>query len=87
MYVTKTKKIVDNQAIALQVCQDMFSEFLIARDLDHPNIVKYINFLTKEQDKLCEFNIILEYIEGGNLKQVIANQVKFNEIFLKSTFK
>ena len=49
----------------------MFKEFLIARDLRHPNIVQYVNFITKSSDKQCEFNIILEYMEGGNLRQLI----------------
>jgi serine/threonine protein kinase len=67
-FVTKTKKIVDNDEIAKQVQKEMFAEFLIAKDLLHPNIVQYKNFITKITDQSYEFNIILEFLEGGNLK-------------------
>ena len=39
MYVTKTKKIVDNFDIANQIFCSMFKEFKIAKNLRHPNIV------------------------------------------------
>ena len=67
-YVTKTKKIVDNFEIANQIFQSMFKEFKIAKNLRHPNIVRYIDFITKKSEKVCEFNIILELLEGGNLR-------------------
>ena len=51
----------------------MFKEFLIARNLNHSNIVSYKNFITKQKDKLFEFNIILDYCEGGNLKEYNKN--------------
>jgi serine/threonine protein kinase len=50
----------------------MFKEFKIAKNLRHPNIVRYIDFITKKNEKVCEFNIILELLEGGNLRQFIV---------------
>ena len=46
----------------------MYKEFKIAKNLKHPNVVSYLDFVTKTTDKVCEFNIILEYMNGGNLK-------------------
>ncbi len=77
-YVTKTKKIVDNFEIANQIFQSMFKEFKIAKNLKHPNVVRYIDFITKKNDKVCEFNIILEYLEGGNLRQFIVSNNNHN---------
>lgn len=68
MYVTKAKKIVDNLEIANDTFQSMYKEFKIAKNLKHPNIVRYFEFITKKSDKFCEFNIILELLEGGNLR-------------------
>ncbi len=74
IYVTKTKKIVDNFEIASSIFQSMFKEFKIAKNLRHPNIVQYLDFITKKNEKVCEFNIILEFMDGGNLKQyLLAN--------------
>jgi hypothetical protein len=39
IFVTKTKKIVDNFDIANQIFKDMFKEFNIAKNLRHPNVV------------------------------------------------
>lgn len=51
----------------------MKHEFLIAKDLNHPNIVKYLYFSTNRLNNTCEFNIVLEYLEGGNLKEFIES--------------
>lgn len=67
-YVTKTKKIVDNFEIANDTFKSMYKEFKIAKNLKHPNVVRYMDFITKKSEKLCEFNIILEFLEGGNLR-------------------
>jgi serine/threonine protein kinase len=68
IYVTKTKKIVDNFEIANDTFKSMYKEFKIAKNLKHPNVVRYMDFITKKSEKLCEFNIILEFLEGGNLR-------------------
>ena len=36
------------------VCKNMFKEFIIAIDLDHQNVVKYLNFIVKKTEKLTE---------------------------------
>ena len=51
----------------------MLKEFQIAHNINHPNIIKYHKFLTKITEKAHEVNIILELLEGGNLKQLMTN--------------
>ena len=49
------------------------AEFLIAKDLNHPNIVKY-KFLMKQNDtgkKKYECHMIIEFIDGKNLEEYI----------------
>ena len=45
----------------------VIKEIELLKGLDHPNIVKYYNYL-KEEDNIY---IIMEYLEGGTLKQYI----------------
>jgi len=68
VYVTKTKRIFDNQEIAASVCKEMLAEFRIAQGIEHPNIIRYHQFLTTCLERNHEINIILEYLPGGNLK-------------------
>ena len=48
----------------------VIKEIELLKNLDHPNIVKYYNFL-KEEDHLY---IIMEYLEGCTLKQYIEEE-------------
>lgn len=75
--MTKTKKIINNTKLAKEVRLELQNEFQIAKDLNHLNIVKYIQFVeTKnEKQKIEEFHIILEYVKGGNLKELIKKNV------------
>jgi serine/threonine protein kinase len=52
---------------------EMYKEYAIARNLVHPNIVSYKYFVRKggEKSNEEEFHIILELLEGGNLKDYI----------------
>ena len=80
LLVTKTKKIINNDRLAEDTLRDMQNEFNIAQNLQHPNIIKYLYFITNRVNESCEFNIILEYMEGGNLKSFIRNQKKITDI-------
>ena len=51
----------------------MLAEFLIAKDLDHPNIVKY-KFLMKKNNKSTkkyECHMIIEFVDGKNMDDYI----------------
>lgn len=53
--------------------REMFKEFRIGCELDHPNIVKYHYFLRRQTPSLKqhELHIIMELCEGGNLKEYL----------------
>ena len=55
---------------------EMYKEYAIAKNLVHPNIVSYKYFVRKGGEKTNEeeFHIILELLEGGNLKDYIAKE-------------
>ena len=56
----------------------MFYEFLIAKDLIHPNIVEFKYFIRKyiPNGQKNEFHLIMELIEGQNLESFIAKNGK-----------
>lgn len=60
----------------------MYKEYAIAKNLVHPNIVSYKYFVRKGGDKTNEeeFHIILELLEGGNLKDYIAKEGAITDI-------
>ena len=44
-FVSKNKKVFNNFRLAEEVLMEMFSEFFIGKDLDHPHIVRYNYFI------------------------------------------
>ena len=40
-FVDKTRKVFNNSDIADRTMREMFSEFMIAKDLIHPSIIEY----------------------------------------------
>lgn len=51
----------------------MYCEFLVGKDLLHPNIVKYHYFMREyfPKKKKHEFHIIMERIKGGDMEDRI----------------
>ena len=50
----------------------IINEINVLKHLDHPNIVKYYNYF-EEDDKIF---IIMEYLDGGTLKEYLKNNEK-----------
>ena len=50
----------------------IINEINVLKHLDHPNIVKYYNYF-EEEDKIF---IIMEYLDGGTLKEYLKNNEK-----------
>ena len=76
----KTDKIIAVKQIPIQNMEKNYKlilkEINVLKNLSHPNIVKYYKFY-EENDKIY---IIMEYLEGGSLKDFIKNQKnKINE--------
>ena len=72
-FVSKNKKVFNNFRLAEEVLTEMFSEFFIGKDLDHPHIIQY-NYFINQYDpatKTHDFHIIMEYLDGGDLDNYI----------------
>ena len=68
------KKIKINQS--RNNYDNIINEINLLKKIDHPNIIKYYNYF-EEGDRIF---IIMEYLEGGTLKQFINNnRNKINE--------
>ena len=77
-YVDKMRKVHNNKQLAHHVLSDMYSEFCIAKDLQHPNIVEYKYFMRtyNAATKEYEFHILMELLEGGDMDCYIREQGK-----------
>lgn len=71
VFVTKTKKVLNNAELSNKCHIEMLNEFNIAKDLNHANIVSYKHFVKNELNGADEFHLIIELMEGGCLKQYI----------------
>jgi serine/threonine protein kinase len=57
-------------------------EIMLLRDLNHPNIVKYIQAdLSPEKDSI---DVVLEYVPGGSLKHILTNYGALSDAVLSS---
>lgn len=75
-FVDKTRRVYNNPKIAEQTLQDMLSEFIMGKDLVHPNIIEYKYFMRK-YDQLTqnnEFHIIMELMEGQDMEDYLKEQ-------------
>jgi len=43
-YVAKHQKIINNDKLANEARDAMLQEFMVAKDLHHPNVIRYLNF-------------------------------------------
>ena len=69
MFVSKTTQINNNHQLAMDKLQELLAEFVIARDLQHPNVVDYKYFIRKYDNngQNYNFHILVEYMQGGDL--------------------
>ena len=56
----------------------MYGEFVIAKDLVHPNIVKYEYFMKQhdEVNQTHEFHILMELMDGEDMDVYLKEQGK-----------
>ncbi|KAF2073386.1 hypothetical protein CYY_005299 [Polysphondylium violaceum] len=54
-----------------EMIQDFYNEVRVLSMLNHPNVVKYVGGCTK----IGQWSIVMEYVPGGNLMEVLANPV------------
>lgn len=63
----------------------MKNEVALLKDLNHQNIIKY--FQTDLSEDCNSIDIILEYVPGGSLKQILHKYQKFDEPIIKAYAK
>lgn len=75
-FVDKTRKIYNNPELADKCLKEMYSEFCIAKDLVHPNIVEYKYFMRNydEISQNYEFHILMELMEGEDMDVYLKEQ-------------
>lgn len=82
--VLKAREISSNRQVAIKIIQKnrvleshtFKHEIEVLRNLDHPNIVRLLEFF--ETERLCY--LVLEYCEGGELFQKLAKERNFSEL-------
>ena len=75
----KVRKVYNNENLAESAMEEMFQEYIIAKDLIHPNIVEYKYFMRKYDegptgDKNYEFHIIMEIMDGEDMEVYLKEQ-------------
>ena len=62
-----------NLEMAKKIMKSMVTEFTIAKELSHPNIIEQKYFMKKYdlRHKTYEFHLVMEYFEGKNAETFI----------------
>ena len=60
--------------MASECLKEMLGEFLMASQIDHPNIIKYEYFMRKydPKNKNYEFHILVELMRGGDMESYLS---------------
>ncbi|KAL4471472.1 hypothetical protein ABPG74_008365 [Tetrahymena malaccensis] len=77
LYAIKTIRKNKEKVILEKEVQSLAKEIKEYKKLSHKNIVKYIDTELDEDEK--GINIILEYVSGGSIRQMLDKFGKFNE--------
>ena len=74
-FVDKNRYIYNNPDLASKALETMFGEFMLSKELNHPNIVNYLYFYDKSDSdtKSNEYHIITEMLEGNDMATYIKN--------------
>ena len=72
-FVSKNKKVFNNEKLAEEVLSEMYGEFFIGKDLSHPNIIEYKYFIKAydEANSTHEIHILMEYLDGGDMDKYL----------------
>ena len=72
-YASKLRQVYNNDALSARALKETYQEFILSKQLDHPNIVKYLYFVKMQtQDgRMDEYHLITELIKGQNLSRYI----------------
>ena len=82
LLAVKVIKLSNNTIKAEKQFEDLNSEINLLKSLRHTNIIKYYQTDTNNDTK--SVNILLEYITGGSLKDLLAKYNCFSEKIIKN---
>lgn len=68
--IVALKELLPHLALDRRVVRELYREARLAAKFDHPNVIKIFE-LRKEKGIPC---LIMEYVEGGNLKELIIRK-------------
>ena len=66
-YADKVRKVYNSHKLADKELREHLAEFLIGKDLDHPNIIEFKYFMKKKEGKNQEFHIVMELMRGEDM--------------------
>jgi len=66
-FATKFADAYNNEKESRKAFNNIFAEFAIAADLNHPNIIAYKYFKKDIETEEHKFNIIMEYMDGCDM--------------------
>lgn len=70
--VIKLRKVLNNDDLSKSIFVNMFREFEIGRQLNHPGIIKNLYYVRRKNDSDEQENaILLELMSGGNAQEYI----------------
>ena len=78
-YADKVFELDNNPQLAEKSLKSSYAEFVIGKDLNHPNIAEHKYFMKKHTQKengfgiLYEYHIIMELVEGGSMSAYIKS--------------
>ena len=75
-FADKACIVMNNFHLMRAALRTTLQEFLLARELNHPNILQYKYFMRKHfpKTKLDEFHLIMEFLGGGDLDRFIRKK-------------
>ena len=66
-YADKVRRVYNSTKLADKELREHLSEFLIGKDLYHPNIIEFKYFVRKRSGKNQEFHIVMELMRGEDM--------------------
>ena len=66
-YASKVREVFNNPALSHKELKEAYHEYRLAKDLDHPNIIKYKYFAKQIIDQTDYYHIIMEIVQGQDL--------------------
>ena len=67
-YADKLREAQNNNAVSNQAFKEAYQEFVIAKHLNHPNVVTYRHFVKTIENGKAKYHLIMDIVPGINMK-------------------